>query len=239
MDAPLLARQISSSCLSSSMRRLALSDSSRALPANQIRHQSSASRTKRALNIPPHPSFLTSSSSSAAAPTTQSSDHIIFNPPASAPSVYHTPFKFLPKSDPRRRANLNALFSSSTTVRFSDSSSTSPSSAAAADGGAVPELPPRVEHDYYRASRHHLSKEDVAEMRRLRAQDPLAWSVHALAKKYDCSPIFVMMVVQASQEHKDQVRARLNGIRSRWGPKKAQAREDRRKRREMLYNGEI
>ncbi|KAJ9156400.1 hypothetical protein NKR23_g1527, partial [Pleurostoma richardsiae] len=95
------------------------------LPAR--RHKSTANRTKRALSVPPHPSFLAHG-----APVEQQQqlqqDHIIFNPPSSAPSVFHTPFKFLPRSDPRRRANLTALFAQSTTIHLGGSGSGSGSS---------------------------------------------------------------------------------------------------------------
>ncbi|KUI72619.1 54S ribosomal protein L20, mitochondrial [Cytospora mali] len=75
------------------------------LKQQQIRTQATSARSRRTLNIPPHPSFLASDARS-------QQDHIILNPPAAAPSVYHTPFKFLPKTDPRRRANLTHLFES-------------------------------------------------------------------------------------------------------------------------------
>lgn len=66
-----------------------------ALNAASRRHESSYRRSRSRLNVKPDPSFLTKDGSRA--------DHIIFNPPSSAPSVLNTPLKFLPKSDPRAR----------------------------------------------------------------------------------------------------------------------------------------
>lgn len=217
MEAHLLARAVSRCSISSAARRLVAVPEAAALslrpPAR--RHKSTTSRTKRALNIAPHPSFL--------APEPQ--QRIVFNPPASAASVYHTPFKFLPKSDPRRRANLTALFGAAGLE--------SPPAAAPA------ELPPRLHHEYYAAKKRHLSPEDVAEMRRLRALDPVEWSVLRLANKYDCSPIFVMLAVRASPEHRARTRERLEDVKRRWGPIRTKAREDRRKRQDMLLRGEL
>lgn len=159
-----------------------------------------------------------------------SSTTILYNPPSSAPSVYHTPFKFLPKSDPRRRQNLTSLFS-----RASSSSSTT-TAVAPGEPGA-----PALRHSNYQpaAKAYHLTQDDVAEIRRLRQLDPIEWSVHRIAQHFECSPIFVMMVVRSSQEHQQQVKERVEAARSRWGAIRTKARVDRVKRREMLYNGEL
>lgn len=87
--------------------------------------------------------------------------------------------------------------------------------------------------------RYHLSAEDVSEMRRLREEDPLKWSVNQLARKFDCSPVFVRIAAPASKEHTAWVKAKKERQVARWGPKKTQAREDRKTRAEMLYRGEL
>lgn len=139
------------------------------------RQKSTASRTKRALNIPPHPSFLPTPSE--AGPEAPGSTKIIFNPPSSEPSVYHTPFKFLPKSDPRRRANLPAtLFASSTTIQYN------PEEPSPEEAVKVVEKLPKVRPADPKV--YHVTPEQVQEMRRLRKEDPVANSVSALAKKY-------------------------------------------------------
>ncbi|KAI1443915.1 mitochondrial ribosomal protein subunit L20-domain-containing protein [Annulohypoxylon stygium] len=181
----------------------------------QKRHQATTSRTKRALKIAPHPSFLTS---------TQPGTHVIYNPPSSKPSVYHTPFKFLPRSDPRRRAGLTQLLLSTPSP-----SSNSPTSSSSADTSDLPPPLPEPEKKY------NVTKEQVAEMRALRAKDPERWSVLKLAARYDCQPLFVMMCCRASAEHKDRERARLDAIKARWGPFKTAAREERKKRKVLLH----
>ncbi|KAI1105125.1 mitochondrial ribosomal protein subunit L20-domain-containing protein [Jackrogersella minutella] len=166
------------------------------------RQQSTASRTKRALRLPPHPSFLASSSEA---------PQVIYNPPSSTASVYHTPFKFLPRSDPRRSSNLSQLLHPP------------------APQGA--NLPPAVKA---RPKKYTVTREQVAEMRELRAQDPARWSVLKLAERYDCAPLFVMACCKASAEHWARERARLDAVKARWGPVRASAREERKKRRELL-----
>jgi hypothetical protein len=182
----------------------------------QVRHQATSSRHKRALRVPPHPSFITSES-------TPKADHIIFNPPSSEPSIFSTPFKFLPKNDPRRRANLPALFSSLV-----------PSPATNKLPPLLPFLPtpeqPKI---------HHLKPEDITEMRRLRAEDPVTNSVIALSNKFGCSKTFVMMCCHAPKEHQEKHKERLAGIRERWGPTRTKAREDRVRRKDMLLRGEL
>ncbi|KAI0881731.1 mitochondrial ribosomal protein subunit L20-domain-containing protein [Annulohypoxylon maeteangense] len=187
---------------------------SRSSIQRQQRHQSTTARTKRALKIAPHPSFLN---------TPQTGSHVIFNPPSSKPSVYHTPFKFLPRSDPRRRANLTQLFRSS-----ADVPNASPTTASGTNTADLPPQLPEPERKY------NVTKEQVAEMRALRSRDPERWSVLKLAERYDCRPLFVMMCCRASAEHKDRERERLEAVKARWGPMKTLAREDRKKRKVLL-----
>ncbi|RYP04325.1 hypothetical protein DL764_004518 [Monosporascus ibericus] len=197
--------------------------------AGQRRQQSTASRTKKALKIPPHPSFLTPPSGAS---------HVVFNPPPSAPSVYHTPFKFLPKSDPRRQANLAQLL-----LRNASSPSPTPSSSSTSSTSQDPtaELPPTLTADEQERSqpRRNVTREQVEEMRALRAEDPVTWSVHKLAARFGCTPWFVMMCCKSSAEHRAAERARKEAIRARWGPGRAMAREERRKRKALLLRGEL
>ncbi|KAI1762164.1 mitochondrial ribosomal protein subunit L20-domain-containing protein [Hypoxylon sp. FL1150] len=179
-----------------------------ATPASR-RHQSTTSRTKRALNIGPHASFLR-------APSADSASRVVYNPPSSSASVYHTPFKFLPRSDPRRQANLTQLLRTSADLNSPSSSQQLP-----------PELatPPQ---------KYNVTKEQVDEMRKLRAEDPATWSVLRLAERYGCAPYFVMMCCRADREHRDRARARLDAVKASWGPIRTAAREERKKRRALL-----
>ncbi|TKW57987.1 54S ribosomal protein L20, mitochondrial [Colletotrichum tanaceti] len=181
------------------------------------------SRTKRSLNIPPHPDFLPSTNPAGG-------DTIIYNPPSAAPSVFHTPFKFLPPSDPRRRANLSSLFASSNSSAAA--SSQTPSSATPLPPAL--NVPSRGDNP-----RYHLTRDDVAKIRRLRAQDPNLWSVTALARKFDCSEVFITICTPAPREHKERLQRNLDGIKSRWGAIRTKAREDRTRRKEMLFRGEL
>ncbi|KAI0170777.1 mitochondrial ribosomal protein subunit L20-domain-containing protein [Pestalotiopsis sp. NC0098] len=198
------------------LRRIA----SQHLPLTPRRTQATASRTRKALKIQPHESFLGRSTE----------DHIIFNPPSSAPSVYHTPFKFLPRTDPRRQANLTQL------IRASSSSSTS--AAGAMPVADIPEVGTQPNGGFV-LPKHNVTKEQVEEMRALRALDPTKWSVAALAKKFECTNWFVMMCCKATPEHKASEQARLEAIKARWGPIRTKAREDRQKRKAMLGRGEL
>lgn len=191
------------------------------LPLRAVRGHKTTARTKRALKIAPHPSFLPDRS--AAFPAANS---IIYNPPESEASPYHTPFLFLPPEDPRRQAILEA--------RGSDSGASQSIAKPTSDAG----LPPALQYQR-RSARYHLKEEDVAEMRRLRSADPVQWSVGHLAQKFDCSPIFVCMVAPAPPGHIDWLEGKLERKMARWGPKKKQARKDRKRRAEMMYRGEL
>jgi len=168
------------------------------------RHESSTRRTKSRLNIKPDNSFLSDPSIR--------QDHIIFNPPSSAPSVFHTPLKFLPEEDKRRQLLAATAARLGTSTRL------------------PPPLPPK--YNAVIGVRHHLKDSDIAEMQKLRAADPEKWTVLRLSKRFDCSLKFVMMCTseECPKEKKERDRQRLEATKARWGPKKTMAREDRTKR---------
>lgn len=170
----------------------------------QTRNASSARRHKPFLRVKPDPSFTSA---------TGTQDHIIYNPPSSAPNVYHTPQKFLPKDDPRRR--LHTLISPPTNP----------------DAKLPPSLRPVTEQKY------HLSAEEIAEMKRLREEDPRQWTRVRLAEKYGCSQFFVSLCCSAPQikEERDKL---MDEIRSKWGRGRKEAREDRNIRKERWGRGE-
>lgn len=162
------------------------------------RHQSSYRRTKQRLRVKPDASF---------GPSQPGRDQIIYNPPSSAPSVYHTPSKFLPVNDVRRAMR--------------------PETATATN---VNELPSVYKAEAER--KYHLTPADVEEIRKLRLSDPMTWSRYSLAKRFECSPLFIAMVCEASPEKKQIQKQVLEAVQSRWGPKRRMAREDRKLRRE-------
>ena len=179
------------------------------------RHQSSYRRTRSRLNVKPDASFLPSK--------TEPHDHIIYNPPPSAPNVYHTPTIFLPKSDKRRQIHDLAI-------------QRDPRLANGATPWSSQEiLPPPVRKPYEK--RYHVTEPQMAEMRQLRTDDPLTWSITALAKKFDCSRVFVEFVTEGlSAEKQKQQKLVTEVIKSRWGPKRRVAREDRALRKERWYS---
>lgn len=190
----------------------------------QIRTKATAARAKRAANIPPHPSFLSHDS-------LQQQDTIVFNPPSASASVYHTPFKFLPKEDPRRRANLASLFES----HFG-----------AHTPASVAQIPvvrfSREKHMVGNTERRDaapITKEIVAEVRALRQNDPYTWSVRALSKKYELPMNLVMAMTQGSQEKNEFEKRKLALLQERYSPAKRKAMEDRKRRADMIARGDL
>ncbi|KAK2068324.1 hypothetical protein P8C59_002967 [Phyllachora maydis] len=239
MEVQLLRRPVASSCFSKTTQsmlklRPPTAPSPPSLYARATRrHASSAKRTKRALNLPPHPSFLTSHDD-------KLGTRIIFNPPASEASVYHTPFKFLPKTDPRRRANLSSLFGKSTAVAASPgpaSPTTALAEPAVTDAAVLPENLPLATKGV--PKKYTVTEADLHEMRRLRALDPATYSVATLAQRFNCTKLFIQMCCSSSREHKEQMQKLKEEKESRWGPRKKAAVAARRRRTEMLYNGEL
>jgi hypothetical protein len=177
----------------------------RILQPSSRRHQSSNTyrRTRARLNIKPDPNFLPSK--------TELHDHIIHNPPPSMPNVYHTPNIFLPKNDERK-------------VRPDPERR-------ALQLQAAQQLPPATRQV---EKRYHLTEKDLHEMRTLRKADPTQWSVSKLSKKFDCSPVFTHLVVDGlAPEKAVEQKAVTDMIRSNWGKKRKEAREDREIRKEQ------
>ncbi|KAK7522526.1 mitochondrial ribosomal protein subunit L20-domain-containing protein [Phyllosticta citriasiana] len=225
-------------------------------PLTQRRYAGTTRRHNNMLKSVPSAPIFTPHSSVA-------SDTIIYNPPSAAPNVYHTPLKFLPANDRRRQlaavqariasqsaskgaspitrtgtqlsapsgynATLNSL-ASSYGHSSSSASSTSPTAAAA----AAAKLPPPLRQPYEK--KYHLTERDIAEIRRLRASDPVKWSRQKLADKFECSQFFIGLVAPAP-EHAQRKADEIEEIKRRWGPRRRAAREDRKRRKEMWGRG--
>lgn len=175
-----------------------------------VRHESAYRRTRKRLRVKPEASFLTSQDG-------PQQDHIIFHPPSSAPSIYHTPLKFLPKDDSRRE-----LMTLTHKESFSQSTKT--------------RLPPALDKPYEK--RYHLTEADIAEIRRLATEKSAVWSPSKLAEKFRCSKFFITIVCRAGNVSNDEKRRErhLRSVElatSRWGRKRRVAREDRTKRKEL------
>ncbi|CAM1500644.1 Fc.00g098060.m01.CDS01 [Cosmosporella sp. VM-42] len=188
------------------------------LSLTSTRGHKTTSRTKRSLKIAPHDSFLPDRSTSFPA-----ADSIIYNPPSSEASPFHTPFLFLPRNDPRRAAFTRLRHTAGSPVAIPKSEA---------------DLPPEM--DYKRRNpNYNLTVEDIKEMKRLRNEDPIKWSAAALAEKFNCSNMFVRMAAPAPEEHLKALKAKEARREARWGPIRTAAREDRKRRTEMLYRGQL
>lgn len=176
------------------------------------RHESSYRRSKQRLNVKPDSSFLLSNNS-------PQRDHIIYNPPAAAPSVLHTPVKFLPKED--QRAQLHAAKQAelnSKPVRL----------------GPPLKLRNDVPHN-------HLSDTDIAEIQKLRREEPEYWSAARLGRKFNCSQMFITICVKESGADNVLTRQhweRIDASRSRWGPRRRMAYEDKLRRKDAALRDE-
>ena len=172
------------------------------------RCEATSRRTTKKLRIEPSP-FLTTARGP---PSKGVQDHIVFNPPSSAPSPYHTPAKFLPLNDSRR-----ALLTQPRTegIPFQQEGQ---------------KLPPPVRAPYIK--KYHLNEAQIEEIRKLRGEDPFQWTRAVLAKKFECSQFFVGMVCEANSKRKEQSRTILENTQSKWGNRRRVAREDKSKRRE-------
>ncbi|TVY33160.1 54S ribosomal protein L20, mitochondrial [Lachnellula subtilissima] len=183
------------------------------LNASSQRHQSSFRRTKQHLNIKPDSSFLISNES-------PKQDHIIFNPPSASPSVLHTPLKFLPKEDKRRQ------LLAATAEKLNP---------------APARLPPPVSRRP-KIPHHHLSDADIAEIQRLKRDEPEKWNNLKLSRKFNCSSMFISICLsQCGYDDtvtREAEKARLAGMMDSWGPRRRKAHEDKLKRMEIALRDE-
>ena len=180
-----------------------------------VRFVATARRTTKALRVKHAPSASPSSKRSVPV-----NDHIVFNPPPTIPSPYHTPPLFLPPTDSRRVL-------SSQSHAHNNPYAASWSSTTAASRQAT-SLPPPIKAP--REKTYHLTAADIAEIRRLRALDPWVNTRQKLAEKFGCTEFFVGMCAP-NQERVEWHQQKLEAAKARWGPRRANAREDRQKRR--------
>ena len=173
------------------------------------RHESSARRTTKRLRVKPSASFT------ANIPPEQSNDHIVFNPPFSAPSPYHTPPAFLPPNDPRREL-LRESHTHTNPYR---------------DPGK--QLPPPINKKEEVPKRYHLTDKEIEEIRQLRGEDPERWTQTTLAEKYNCSEYFVGIVAPVTKARLEAHHRKKEEVEARWGRRRTYAREDRQRRKDM------
>ena len=92
-------------------------------------------------------------------------------------------------------------------------------------------LPPPIRPE--NEKKYHLTEQEIQEMQHLRNEDPVKWTQKALAKKFNCSTMFVAMKTQASREYKLEKIAQLEQQKEMWGWKKRLIRHNRQRRREL------
>lgn len=187
------------------------------LPLVPSRGHKTTARTKRSLKISPHESFLPDRRT-----TFPAADSIIYNPPASEASPLHTPFIFLPSNDARRAAI--------TRLRHTPGSPVAPP----VEG----KLPPATRHSR-RDPNYNMTAADVKEMKRLRNEDPITWTANVIARKFGCSEVFVSMAAPAPPDYLKALKAKQERREARWGAIRKHAKEERVRRTEMLYRGEM
>lgn len=194
------------------------------LPITQCRHESTTRRHKKLLAVPQAPSYA----------ATQPTPTLIFNPPSSTPSVYHTPLKFLPKDDKRRLLASQASYQSTRSLRTSIPTVASPGTPLSTSSLLPPKpsaaLPPAVRPSYEK--KYHLGEKEIAEIQRLRKLDPERWTRTKLAEKFGCSQFFVGMVAKCPERGVSVAKER-EAARERWGQRRRMAREDRERRKEL------
>ena len=199
------------------------------LPLTQCRLESTTRRHRKLLALPEAPSYTANDSS----PT------LVFNPPSSAPNVYHTPVKFMPKEDKRRQLHASAQ---EYAFRVAHARQTSPIAApgtplhTTTTGSRMPPRPSSALPTAVRApyeKKYHVSEAEVAEMRRLRSADPDTWTRVRLAEKFGCSQFFVGLVAKNAAKA-ERVERDHEDMRRKWGQRRREAREDRG-RRKLLW----
>lgn len=131
---------------------------------------------------------------------------VVYNPPSSAPTPYQTPSAFLPSSDARRNAPWNQ------------------------QPQDIECMPPLVEPTQ---KSYNLTEADIAEIQRLRLEDPEQWTRKVLSKKFNCSPFFISMVSNPASERQVEMDRRLGIIKSGWTDHRANARKDRVRRKQL------
>lgn len=214
---------MATSLLKTSLRpSLISSDAAQYVCTTCRRNAASYRRTRKMLRVKQDPSF--------APTTTETTEHIIFNPPPSAPNVYHTPPKFLPASDPRRELHLEAeaMAAAGTPKKPSSVLATIAAQRAASQPKAENLKPIRPIYE----KKYHLTQDDIDEIRRLRKEDPRYWSRLRLAEKFDCSQFFISLCVTAP-EHAKEKEAEVEAVKARWGRRKTEARVARAERKKL------
>lgn len=190
------------------------------------RFVATARRTTKALRTKPSPSAFPS-----AKKNVPPNDHIVFNPPPTLPSPYHTPPLFMPMEDPRRTLLQESHLHNNPYAPAPNNPYAAWISKPTTKTAPTRDLPPPVRLGDLKPKVYQLTAEDVAEIRRLRGADPFQNTVIKLAKQFQCSEKFIALCGPKNPERKKWAVDNLQAVKDRWGPKRRHAREERTKRR--------
>lgn len=140
---------------------------------------------------------------------------LIYNPPASAPSLKDTPRAFIPPNDPRLTV-LAEKFKTYTSDELAD----------------MPII-------YAHKKEYNLTPEIAQEIIRLRKEDPNKWTVGNLAKKFNVEANKVNVITGFSPSRQQKVLAEIEAAKIRMKDAAKRARADRVKRKLMWLRGEF
>ncbi|RKP28881.1 hypothetical protein METBISCDRAFT_28698 [Metschnikowia bicuspidata] len=145
----------------------------------------------------------------------KSTQGLIHNPPAAAPSLKDTPRAFVPKIDPRLTV-LAEKYKTYTPEELAD----------------MPII-------YAHKKEYNLTPEIVQEIIALRHEDPEKWSVAKLAQKFNVDTRKVNVITGFSKEKQEKVLSELQTVKSQWNAGKTSARHDRLRRKQMWLRAEF
>ncbi|KAH7588764.1 Mitochondrial ribosomal protein subunit L20 [Nakaseomyces glabratus] len=137
--------------------------------------------------------------------------------PMGSTNIETIPLGFIPKDDPRREYIRHLKYQE----KDKQLSKLAP--------------PVLVSKSTVEGKKYHLQPEDISEIKRLRLEDPVKNNRKALAEKFGVSPLFISIVSEPPKSHKEEMKSRLETIKSKWHAKRAIARSDRQKRQELWY----
>lgn len=144
------------------------------------------------------------------------SQGLVYNPPASAPSVKKTPKAFLPPHDPR----INVL--AHTYKVYSQEE--------------LQNMPLIV--GYGQNKDYSVDAETALKIQKLRSEDPERWTISKLAKEFDVAQKTVNVIAASNGQRRKQIDGQLQQQAATWSEEKVHAREDRRKRVQMWLRNE-
>nr|CAG8465493.1 9946_t:CDS:1 [Entrophospora candida] len=92
-------------------------------------------------------------------------------------------------------------------------------------------LPPPLKK--IQKKKYHLTDTDINSIKELRQKDPDKWTRSKLAKKFNCSQMYIGIVAPTTEERKARLKEQLMEQYSKMGYKKKFIKEERLRRRDM------